>query len=53
MASNIASKERKAVAIVSVGSVAIPIYAAPVTLKKAQPATDAKLMQKGGRTGIQ
>jgi hypothetical protein len=31
MASNIASKERKAVAIVSVGSVAIPIYAAPVT----------------------
>jgi integrase len=47
MASNIASKERKAVAIVSVGSVAIPIYAAPVTLKKAHPATDAKLMQKG------
>ena len=45
MANNIASKERKPAAVVSVGSVSIPIYAAPVTVKKALPATDAKLMQ--------
>ena len=36
-----AINERKPVATVSVGSVSIPIYAAPVTLKRALPATDA------------
>ena len=36
-----AINERKPVATVSVGSVSIPIYAAPVTLKRALPANDA------------